>query len=491
MDCNILPRTRERSNGGKFIKSSNPAQRNTLLGYINSNTATASMEEFEPLNFEKELENSPIEEEVVPTAVDQRRVKYGHLSKKKLGSDNMMIHFMKANKSILVYWAEEIKGKLDSNINPETDVTICNGEVLKSQRAYITYDTFKNHVTRYLKDTGQKLSKAQKAKVIVNPSKMQEYIDQYLHLQAEFIIQNPDAKHPLNKSQFFETYVVVPPYELVPSFELFIKKLRDHINENDADDLHQQNSSLSVAVLEDVSIAADDLFPPDLFTDSLMDTLQFSQPKEISPDVPIDIKCSTQAKFNLLEAVSNSEGEQIQHEVCSNDNELSKPLEQSIRYQCLGAVASNSTGKLNDCQVDVNIEVDSTLVTDIETTTNGYTDDFGTISVTAADGCYDSTRKRTPTLHSVSRIEKAYQLINSAFGGVGGNGSGGPIYGELTSGSMQLIIDTSVEFCELDRNSRFVDIGSGCGKPNAHVAQDPGVRMSIGVEVEPIRYQVS
>ena len=44
--------------------------------------------------------------------------------------------------------------------------------------------------------------------------------------------------------------------------------------------------------------------------------------------------------------------------------------------------------------------------------------------------------------------------------------------------------------CNFDSNSRFIDVGSGLGKPNFHVAQDPAVRLSIGVELETIRHQV-
>ena len=37
---------------------------------------------------------------------------------------------------------------------------------------------------------------------------------------------------------------------------------------------------------------------------------------------------------------------------------------------------------------------------------------------------------------------------------------------------------------------RFIDIGAGLGKPNFHVAQDPCCRLSLGVELEDIRWQV-
>lgn len=37
---------------------------------------------------------------------------------------------------------------------------------------------------------------------------------------------------------------------------------------------------------------------------------------------------------------------------------------------------------------------------------------------------------------------------------------------------------------------RFIDIGAGLGKPNLHVAQDPCCRLSLGIELETIRWQV-
>lgn len=43
----------------------------------------------------------------------------------------------------------------------------------------------------------------------------------------------------------------------------------------------------------------------------------------------------------------------------------------------------------------------------------------------------------------------------------------------------------------MDAQSRFIDVGSGLGKPNFHVAQSPGVRLSVGIELEHIRWQLA
>lgn len=44
---------------------------------------------------------------------------------------------------------------------------------------------------------------------------------------------------------------------------------------------------------------------------------------------------------------------------------------------------------------------------------------------------------------------------------------------------------------EFNQNSNFIDIGSGLGKPCLHVAQDPGVKFSFGIEVSEVRWRLS
>ena len=44
--------------------------------------------------------------------------------------------------------------------------------------------------------------------------------------------------------------------------------------------------------------------------------------------------------------------------------------------------------------------------------------------------------------------------------------------------------------CNLNSSSRFLDIGAGVGKPNFHAAFAIDVRLSIGLEIMDIRYQV-
>jgi len=83
---------------------------------------------------------------------------------------------------------------------------------------------------------------------------------------------------------------------------------------------------------------------------------------------------------------------------------------------------------------------------------------------------------------------KVYSLVSRMTGKIGGNGNGGAIYGELTIGSMQKIIELMKKYTNFNKSSRFIDVGCGLGKPNLHVAQDPGVQFSYGVEMERVRW---
>jgi Histone methylation protein DOT1 len=87
-------------------------------------------------------------------------------------------------------------------------------------------------------------------------------------------------------------------------------------------------------------------------------------------------------------------------------------------------------------------------------------------------------------------VKAVYKIIRKLTGSLGGNASHGPIYGELTMGSMQKVINLMKEHASFNSSSRFIDVGSGIGKPSLHVAQDPGVLFSYGIEVEPARWML-
>ena len=88
-------------------------------------------------------------------------------------------------------------------------------------------------------------------------------------------------------------------------------------------------------------------------------------------------------------------------------------------------------------------------------------------------------------------VKTVYSIIRSATGSIGGNADGGAIYGETTAFSLQNIINLMKAHANFTSDSRFIDVGSGLGKPNLHVAQDPGVRFSCGIEVNRIRWMLS
>jgi len=56
---------------------------------------------------------------------------------------------------------------------------------------------------------------------------------------------------------------------------------------------------------------------------------------------------------------------------------------------------------------------------------------------------------------------------------------------------MQKVTNLLVEKADLGPESVFVDVGAGLGKPNLHVAIDPGVKYSVGVEMEHVRWLLS
>jgi len=92
------------------------------------------------------------------------------------------------------------------------------------------------------------------------------------------------------------------------------------------------------------------------------------------------------------------------------------------------------------------------------------------------------------TIQVPTNVRKVYTAINKMTGRIGGNGSGGAIYGELTVGSMQKMVNQMKKHTQFSSQSRFIDVGCGLGKPNIHVAQDPGVEFSFGIEMEKVRW---
>jgi len=99
--------------------------------------------------------------------------------------------------------------------------------------------------------------------------------------------------------------------------------------------------------------------------------------------------------------------------------------------------------------------------------------------------------KTSGPVRAEKSVQHLYRVIQKSSGAVGGYGHNGPVYGEVTMGTFQKVVDALRVHTGFDASSAFVDIGSGLGKPNLHVALNPGVRLSYGVELEELRWQLS
>ena len=84
-------------------------------------------------------------------------------------------------------------------------------------------------------------------------------------------------------------------------------------------------------------------------------------------------------------------------------------------------------------------------------------------------------------IHIQQNVRNIYKIICNLTGSIGGDSAGGVIYRELTVGPMQKVVNLMKEHCEFSTESCFIDVGCGLGKPNVHVAQDPGVEFSYGI----------
>jgi len=108
----------------------------------------------------------------------------------------------------------------------------------------------------------------------------------------------------------------------------------------------------------------------------------------------------------------------------------------------------------------------------------------------------DDTQKKLPfglnkkAIEIPPNVQRVYHIVHKHSGSLGGNGHGGAIYGELTTGSMQKMTNLMIEHTGLSKSSRFIDVGCGLGKPNLHVAQFPGVDFSYGIEMEHVRWMI-
>ena len=128
----------------------------------------------------------------------QRRKSYGRPPLIDTIYDDLMSKFLASGKKQPEYWAENIR---------------------RSNQPVMTYETFKTRVRDFLQRTNQVLSVAQLARIRLPDPVIQRYALLYLD------IAEAKGTAVINKAQFFEEYIIVPPYDEVPSYEQFMKKL--------------------------------------------------------------------------------------------------------------------------------------------------------------------------------------------------------------------------------------------------------------------------
>jgi hypothetical protein len=68
----------------------------------------------------------------------------------------------------------------------------------------------------------------------------------------------------------------------------------------------------------------------------------------------------------------------------------------------------------------------------------------------------------------------------------GGEGIKG-LYGSIAKAGMDKIIKVLIQKTGLSPNSVLIDFGSGLARPLAHAATHPGVRRSVGIEIDAIK----
>jgi len=121
-------------------------------------------------------------------------------------------------------------------------------------------------------------------------------------------------------------------------------------------------------------------------------------------------------------------------------------------------------------------------------------------SINRLNGILDSTNIAAQDETNVALLDSeviikkktttVYNSVNKMTGTIGGTGHGGAIYGEITMKSMQRIVELMKKYADFNKDSRFIDVGCGLGKPNLHVAQDPQVEFSYGIEMEHVRWML-
>jgi len=358
---------------------------------------------------------------------DMRRDSYGYM---RMGdSDSLMAIYLASGKKQIEYW----------------------GENIKHSKEPMAYHTFKARVRDYCARTNQFLSATQIERTRVPPAEFKRLAQLYLQVSAALL----PAGSRMNKAEFYDVYVIVQPYDKVPSFEQFREKLKLILTDNS----RRETGSAS-------------------YEASYNNTASLGQQLETTGGINANLRPTTDSNNNQC---SLAVGNDFVKTAARMNADL-EPTTDSEDDHC-SLVAGNHS-----------VETTARMDADWEQTTDSENDHC---SFVADNNCDDSIRVVVPLFELIAKINPAdarvatfYRCVQKLTGTLGGNGSGGSIYGEITKGSMQHIIDFLITHADLNKSSKFIDIGSGQGKPNIHVAQNPGVQLSIGIESEIIRFEV-
>lgn len=161
----------------------------------------------------------------------------------------------------------------------------------------------------------------------------------------------------------------------------------------------------------------------------------------------------------------------------------------------VAAAATTSVSRIGDHNDDEKVEQVVPLTPGTTTTLTDTSRHIVTPSDTKQPQQHKAARRRlafgrSETIDICDNVRLTHKLIRKTTGSIGGNGSFGAIYGELTMGSMQKMVNLMKAHTEFGPSSRFIDVGSGIGKPNLHVIHDPGVEFSYGIEMERSRWML-
>ena len=128
------------------------------------------------------------------TSTHQHRKKYGRTRLTDTRYDGLFSMLMTSVKKQPQFWAQHIKPTM-------------------------TFDTFKTRLRDYLRRTNQVLPATQLERMRLPDAVIKRYALLYLDVCATVI----------NKAQFFEEYIIVPPYNEVPSYEHLLRKVNPMI----------------------------------------------------------------------------------------------------------------------------------------------------------------------------------------------------------------------------------------------------------------------